>query len=160
MSLSCELEGRSYPDQKSGVLALEEKQLRIWSRPFCAPHVTVLFAELPDTFSGLLSILLFLLPDPEDWRVSVLSATHPVLDSLHTPDAYLVLLESGLLISWCVKESPEGLSKPRNWGHTLICLGSEHLGWSPRFCISNQLPGVVDVTGSETSLGSSSALRK
>lgn len=104
--------------------------------------------------------LLFLLPDPEDWRVSVLSATDPVLDSLHTPDAYLVLLASGLLISWCVKESPEGLFKPSNWGHTPRCLGSEHLGWGPRFCISNQLPGDVDVPGAETSLGSSSALRK
>lgn len=77
--------------------------------------MTVLFAELLDNFSGLLSTLLFLLPDHEDCRVSGLSVTDPVLDSLHTPDAYLVLLASGLLISWYVKKkSPEELFKPRN----------------------------------------------
>ena len=71
-----------------------------------------------NAFPNLLSTLLFPLPDPKDWRFSVLSAPHPVLDSLQVPDAYLILVASGPLISCCVKELPERLVKCRNWGHT------------------------------------------
>lgn len=93
-----------------------------------------------NAFSVLVSTFLCLLPDSEDRRFSVLSVPDPVLDFLHIPDAYLVLLASGPLMSWCVKESPEGLVKPRNWDHIPRCLDSGHLGWGLRSYISNQLP--------------------
>lgn len=54
-----------------------------------------------DAVSGFISTLLFPLPDLEDWRLSILPSPDPVLDFLHI----LVLVASGPLVSWCVKES-------------------------------------------------------
>lgn len=104
-----------------------------------------------DAFSGFISTLLFPIPDLEDWRLSIL---HPQTPSLHI----LVLVASGPLIPWCVKESPDGFVEPRNLSHTPRDVDSGRLWWGPRACISNHLPEDIDVPDDHT--WTSSALRK
>lgn len=102
--------------------------------------------------SQVLSAPLFPLPGLEDWRLSILPPPDPVLDFLHI----LVLVASGPLVSWCVKESPDGFVIPRNLSHTPRDLDSGHLWWGPRVCISNQLPGDIDSPDDHTWTSSAS----
>lgn len=61
-----------------------------------------------------------------------------------------MLITSGSLGFWYIKESPEGLVKPRNLGHPSRDWGLGHLGWGLKSRHFKQLLGDADVAGTET----------